>query len=312
MPDLSQRFRALDEIPVPDLREEMVRRASAEDQAPRSWRAVWTVAVAGLVAAAGIAFAARALLVSQKPAPVGPPAATPAPSPRVTATIHVGAAGSLVFGEGSLWVSVSANDGTTGGEILRIDPGSGSIVASIPVEAVPSWETAGGGLAVGHGSLWVAGRVDTPGGPNSPGGGFDGLLLRVDPGTNEVIDGITLGGVDAADVMANATGIWVSMFGDGETTQVVRISPETDEVTATVPLRAAYARHIFAAGGGVWVHEREYQGADTGFSTALEEIDPSTDRIVATLPLEGEAAVAASDGVIWAAIGQSMVTIDPE
>jgi hypothetical protein len=282
MLDLHDRFRVLDQIPAPDLRHELGRRASVTHPVPSPWRRAW-------------------------PAP--PADRSTAVNPRITTTIPVGRAGSLVAGEGSVWVAMFADDGTAGAHILRIDSGTGDVVASIPVESVPTWETGGGGLAIGHGSVWVAGRVDVPGGPNSPGGGFDGVLLRIDPATNQVVARIPLGGDSAADVAVDASGVWVSMFGDSHAPQVVRVSPDTGQVAATIPLEVTYARHIFSAGGWIWVQEREVSG-DTE-ATLLAKIDPATDRIVDTLSLEG-AALAAGDGVIWAAIKDSLVKIDPQ
>jgi len=311
MPDLHDQFRVLDQIPAPDLRDEVVRLGSVDRRVPSPWRRISTIVLAGTIAAAGVVFAARALLDTQEPVRPGPPADTsPTVGPRVTTTIRVGRAGSLVAGEGSLWVAVSADDGTTGGHILRIDPGTGDVLATITVDAVPTWETGGGGLAVGQGSVWVAARVDTPGGPNSPGSGFEAVLLQIDPATNEVVARVELGGDSAADVAVDASSVWVSMFDDSYAPQVVRVSPDAGRVVATIPLEAGYARHIFSAGGWIWVHEREVHG-DIVSTSVLTKIDPATDRVIARVPLETEAAFAAGDGVIWAAVGDSMVKIDP-
>ena len=67
------------------------------------------------------------------------------------------------FGAGSLW-SVSSE-----GELNRIDPATGEVVATIGLGVEP------GGLAFGEGSLWVTGR-------HSP------TLVRIDPSVNEVVD----------------------------------------------------------------------------------------------------------------------------
>src|SRR4051812_42413274 len=63
--------------------------------------------------------------------------------------------------ENSVWVANRAD-----GSVLRIDPGTNKVLASIPAGREPY------GIAVGAGSVWVANRGD-------------GTVVRIDPGTNK-------------------------------------------------------------------------------------------------------------------------------
>ena len=66
-------------------------------------------------------------------------------------------ASAIAAGAGALWVASEE-----AGNVTRVDPRSGAVVAAIPVGHAPS------ALAVGEGAAWVANRTD-------------GTLARVDP-----------------------------------------------------------------------------------------------------------------------------------
>jgi len=238
------------------------------------------------------------------------PSETPAPSlsPTVVATKTVGEdVRSVTYGSGSVWVAVSNNDGSFGGSILRIDPETGETVATITVESVPTWELGGGAMAVGDGSLWVTGGIEAPGGPDSPGGGSDATLIRIDPITNEVVDTIILGGSVGADVAVDGSGVWVLLFGDERVDhrmEVVRIDPSTREVVARIPLEARWAHTLVAIDGRILVNDGRH----------LTSIDPWTNRITAneTIPLRYSAlGPVVWEGQLWVALGDALRRFDP-
>ncbi len=236
-----------------------------------------------------------------------------APSPvrlHVSATIKVGAANAVTYGEGSIWVAVSANDGSFGGWILRIDPATNKIIARIPVDAVPGWEVGEGGLTVGDGSVWVTGAVNAPGGLGSPGHGSDAVVIRIDPGTNRVVDTISLGGVFGLDVAIDKNGVWVLIDDDSNRPEVMRIDPSTDAVVATIPLGYHNSHFIFAVGGSILADGHVTNGVDVE-NSVLSRIDPATNRVVARLPFAAYVWPAAGDGAIWATSGTTLVRIDP-
>jgi dipeptidyl aminopeptidase/acylaminoacyl peptidase len=88
------------------------------------------------------------------PAPVVTVEPTPPPmDAEVVDTFAVGPdVRSVVFGEGSVWVATSNNDGSEGGRILRIDPETHEVQAEIPVEVIPTWEVGGGAMVVEGGA----------------------------------------------------------------------------------------------------------------------------------------------------------------
>lgn len=252
------------------------------------------------------------------------PAATPSPvNPQVTATIPVGPfPNAVAVGERSVWVTVPTNDGSSGGEVVRIDPETNEIVARIPVPAVPNWETGGGGLAVGAGSVWVAALVDAPGGSHAPGGGIDALLLRIDPGTNQVAVQIPLSGQSGADVVVADSGVWVLIFSGPDEMAVLRFDPTTNQIVATIPVPGIWGQEIFATDDGVFVNTRDpFPGEhSTVGASRLTMIDPATNQVGWTLPDTRFVQSFGPDGVIWAQTGdtkytneggESLVRIDP-
>jgi hypothetical protein len=220
-----------------------------------------------------------------------------------------GLASSLSMGEGSIWVAASNNDGTFGGTILRVDPATAEVVSEIDVPSVPSWEVGGGGIVVAGGSVWLAGGIETSeAGPDNS----DGMVLQIDVATEQVVREIGVGGQFAADVAVDASGAWVTVFGEGgDAMEVVRIDPATGAVVDRIPLESSYARDVFLAGGAVWVHEREVSNS-TVYDSILTRIDPQAGATTGSIRLADHSAFATHDQSIWAIDGSDMVRIDPE
>jgi Tol biopolymer transport system component len=192
------------------------------------------------------------------PAPaeiVEPTASMPPSTAEVIETFAVGQdVRSVAFGEGSVWVAASNNDGTFAGRILRIDPKTHEVQADIPVEVIPTWVVGGGAMVVADGSLWVTGALDRPGAFTDPGGGADAAVIRIDTSTNEVVQTFTLGGEIGADLSFLDGDLWVLLFGDetaDQAMEVVRVDPGTGDVLARVQLGANWAHTLAAANGRV-------------------------------------------------------------
>lgn len=221
--------------------------------------------------------------------------------PRVGATIKVGPraqTNALLFAAGGVWVGThEANSG----RVFRIDPATNEVVATIPLEAVPTWETGGDGMAAGAGAVWVTGwgwRED------------EGALQRIDPSTNEVVATISLGGRSGADVAVAETGVWVSAFGHGSEVKVVRVDPATNRVVATIPVEGEWVREIFALGSTVFVRSLTWEGSM--ISTTLTVIDAASNEVVASRRTEQwRGPLGEWDGVIWAGAGRELLQIDP-
>jgi Tol biopolymer transport system component len=180
------------------------------------------------------------------PAPVVTVEPTPPPTDaEVVDTFAVGPdVRSVVFGEGSVWVATSNNDGSEGGRILRIDPETHEVRAEIPVEVIPTWEVGGGAMVVEGGSLWVTGAIEGPG----TDGVSDAAVIRIDTSTNEVARTFDLGGHVGADLTFLDGDPWVLLFGD-DGMELVRADRETGQLIARFRLTSNWAHTLVAIDG---------------------------------------------------------------
>jgi DNA-binding beta-propeller fold protein YncE len=234
---------------------------------------------------------------------VGPTTSLPLSTAEVVETFAVGHdVRSVVYGEGSVWVAASNDDGNEGGRIVRIDPGTHKVQADIPVEVIPGWVVGGGAMIVEGGSLWVTGGLEAPGNFDDPGGGVDAAVIRIDVSTNRVVQTFNLGGHHGADLTFLDGDLWVLLFGDesvNDAMEVVRIDPATGDVRARVPLEANWAHTVVAASGHLVVNENGNMGGSLG------AIDPVTNAVT----VRTEISSTYSDGpVVWR--GEAWATVD--
>jgi hypothetical protein len=211
-------------------------------------------------------------------------------------------ANSIAIGEGGIWVAVHALEANNP-EIVRLDPGTGDIVARISVTTIPGWTVGGGGMTVADGSLWVAGSIDKLVG-----------LTRIDPSSNEIVETIHLERGSGADVWIDDSGIWVLAFvGGGGGTEVIRLDPVTREVVARIPLPASWAHQVLASNGSIWVHgnAQDSQGADV-IPNTIYRIDPTTNEVVDSFELPStDFPLAADDQAIWQRTRTGLARVDP-
>jgi Tol biopolymer transport system component len=244
-------------------------------------------------------------------APPVTPTIAPSFTPQIGTTAPVGPDGqtnAILYAAGSVWVTaygVSGGGGVDQSMLFRVDPATSRVIDSIPLAGGPTWETGGGGLAFGDGSVWVVGAARGP----------QAILQRVDPQTDEVIATIPLGDEQiGADVSVDTSGVWVAIGLSGSShAEVVRVDPSTNQIEARIALKADYVRHIVAADGGVLVEESEWYGnqGPCGFMTA---IDPSSNTIITRVPV-GTACSTSRLWVwndqIWATVEGGFVRMDP-
>jgi hypothetical protein len=231
------------------------------------------------------------------------PAAAPTPSPieakgRVTATIPISAfPNSVLVSEGSIWVSGGLE--TAGqGDLVRLDPITGEVLARIPMQGLPSWEVGGGGMTAGLGSIWVLGNDQ-----------HGTILQRVDPASNHLVAVIPiLPDTNDADVWVDETGIWVLMFSRHDPgLQVVVVDPSSYEIGKTIPIAATWAHWIFGAGGSIWVLGNAPNSKGPIEIDTLYRIDPSTGTVTTvTLPGYAWKPVVAGD-TVWLEAGDDHV-----
>jgi DNA-binding beta-propeller fold protein YncE len=172
--------------------------------------------------------------------------------------------------------------------LIRIDPMSNRVVASIPVGIEP-WYMAASDTAV-----WMTDWRTS-------------AVVRVDPATNRVIATIANLPAGPTGIAIAPGGVWVA---SSRANTLTRIDPATNLVANTVatdltPLPVLYAY------GSVWVRNEFREGNGT-----VQRIDPTTDQVVATIAVgpdigrDGLDGLAALDGAVWVA-GLSLERIDP-
>jgi YVTN family beta-propeller protein len=229
-----------------------------------------------LVAAVSGAVAVVARQARPDPVTVPTTIATAAPAGTVVATIPVRAPSGVAVGGGAVWVTAGGYQDT---RVLRIDPVSNRVVASIPV---PDGSDR---LAVGAGAVWVANRSD-----NS--------VSRIDPAGNRVAATIGVGR-EPLGITVAAGSVWVASMLDDS---VSRIDPAGNRVVATVPVPGqGSAVTVAAAGGAVWVSGNR----------GLHRIDPAGNRVTATGVCCGD--LAGGAGGLWVANGmdRTVLRVDP-
>jgi YVTN family beta-propeller protein len=179
----------------------------------------------------------------------------------------------LAVGGGSVWVTT----GFSSNSLVRIDPTVSNSKETIPLDyhgaAVDP-----AGVAYGEDSVWVTDSNT-------------GLVLRIDPATNDATSIKLATGTDPSAIAVGEGGVWVTLPTHD---QVVRIDPSTNEVAATIDL-AATPGPIAVGQGAVWV-----SATDTD---EVIRIDPSTSTKSATIADVGDApeGIAVGSGRVWVA-----------
>jgi streptogramin lyase len=176
--------------------------------------------------------------------------------------------------DSAVWVHNGDN-----GAILRIDPQSNAVVASLTIPAGP------GGVAIGEGTVWVANATV-------------GTLSRINPQTNAVVATVTLPSQnkhDGAVVAISPGAVWVN---DTVNDKVVRVDPQTNRVVATIADQFGPTDISYGA-GQTWV------STFTDSSHGLTRIDPATNQVMARIDVGSSASlqctsVVALPQAVWA------------
>lgn len=169
----------------------------------------------------------------------------------------------LAVGAEALWAvdRAGARAGPDGSSLLRIDPETNGIVATIPL-GVAVWD-----IEYGEGYVWVLSLEPEPG---------EGDILQVDPSTNEVVARIEIPLPDTGyppTVYAPALGegsAWVPVCCDDNELILVRIDVTTGQVVGE-PFRLPGGAPFAVAAGHVWFVEEG--GALYGLNVATSEVD---------------------------------------
>lgn len=213
---------------------------------------------------------------------------------------------SVVFGEGSLWVSV----GGTEPKLIELDPETLKQRAQVSVSSVPAFTSDGGGLAFSPGSLWEAGQ--------DPRGGLHAVVRRIDPTNGEVRSTISVLGQIGVDVTWANGSLWVlSSQQDGSSSYVTELSPSLDMV-GRYRIRNLHARGIVVTANDAWVWGRDLTNLGR---VRLFDVDLQTGEIknfagqtknVISYAVQGDRIVAGGmDGVqVFSSDGSLLETLD--
>jgi streptogramin lyase len=272
MTEPRHRLSALERVPSPDLWPEIERRAESIDIGSRSpafpspARRIGLVMVTALLLGglAWFLFPLTGLL--EKPRILAPGTLT---------RIDLGSPPSRpAVGEGAAWLVVEE-------ALVRIDARTFEL-SRIPVRGSPS------SVAVGAGSVWVAVCTDGQAGQCR-----DGAVLRLDPGTLQVIQSVEVRGGDPIQVAVGEGAVWV--VDNKQRGAILRLDPTTGQIVQRIfgehccsgPIPA----QIAVGGGSLWVGE--------GNSGNLLQIDPETGEIVARLSDVHVCQFAAEEAALW-------------
>lgn len=200
----------------------------------------------------------------------------------VTAAARIGPPPAHVFyvapvavGLGSVWVA-----DPTSGSVVRIDPATSAVVATIP-DLFPR------SVAVGGGAAWATGR---------------GGLLRIDPATNAATVAAEEG--CGPDVVADAAFAWASCVNT-----LVRVDVRTGDVTTFRGMPALGSMAI--ALGSLWGLAFAGYTATGEAVTHVVQVDPQTGAIVGTTAVVSARDLEVGFGSVWLRIPDHVLRVAP-
>lgn len=183
----------------------------------------------------------------------------------------------LASTEGAIWAAVGfrdANGNELPGSVLRLDPASGQVIATVAL-AMDPWD-----MATSPGALWVTSYMDD-------------TITRIDTATNQITNKIVLVGSGPMGIAFDFGSLWVTA---ADQAKVYRIDPVTYQVAATIATVAAPVG-LTTGAGAVWVTNYGTENQPDGL---LTRIDPATNQVVRTVPVGGNPLVVAyGGGFVW-------------
>jgi streptogramin lyase len=178
----------------------------------------------------------------------------------------------VTVGAGAVWATTTA-----GRRLLRIDPGTARVAASLSVPAQAVAADASGVWAVCCGA-----------------GSGSRQLTRVDPASGRVVQAIRLPGRPQA-VGIGPSGVWVR----GAEGWIWRVDPASNRVVATIRLPSSDVA-TGDPGGDIAVTKDEVWVSNPATAT-VRRIDPRRNQVTDDLvEADGSDLTVAADGVVWA------------
>ncbi len=192
----------------------------------------------------------------------------------------------LAPGDRALWV-------VGFGEVSRLDPASGRLVARISTPGTGQDSQ----IALGDGSVWVTAGIRRP------------LIYRIDPATDRVTARVHVPGLPSG-IAVGGGAVWVTVIPRSGPGDLVQINPRTDRVLGAPVKVGPGPGQVVYADGALWV-------ADTSPFSVLR-VEPSTGHVttaVGTSPGPagdfGIGSIGLSFGSLWVASNDSLTRIDP-
>lgn len=207
----------------------------------------------------------------------------------------------IVTGYSGVWAS------TLSGSVVRIDPSTNQVGATIPVSGIGEFSR----LAAGAGAIWVT---------------HSGSVARIDPTTNSVTANIDVGG-PLLGIAASESAVWVTTQGTSGS-ELVTIDPATNQPSGQPVSLPDGATDLAYVQGKLWVDislnggsvvsvdpasgkvssapEASIPGAAFANSlwapapAGVDRIDPATNAVVADIPLACVVQTAAGLNGVWA------------
>jgi YVTN family beta-propeller protein len=192
--------------------------------------------------------------------------------------------------------------------VVRIDPSTNEVVATIPVFEA-------GDIAASDGAVWVTSRLDNA----------EGALVRIDPSTNQVVASVPVG-MNPSNVALGDGAVWVTLnrtsAGFRPSGEVIRIDPMTNEVVARITIGGGWPSDVVVDERSVWIYgHSDYTTAEGWEGSSLWQIDPATNELVGVTLDDGGFLgdggalpdnVAVGDGAVWVADDRGRgLRIDP-
>jgi YVTN family beta-propeller protein len=174
----------------------------------------------------------------------------------------------IATGFGSVWVAAHRSN-----TIFRIDPGTNTVIASIPI-TISGVEVGVGSVFVGPHGVWVPVQGVLPDGANA-----GSQLFRIEPSTNKIDLMLPMSGVDAVVDWTDAVWAWTDPQEGAKRREMIQIDPAKGTPMRTVDLGAGPPSPKYTPGlayglGSLWA---------TVADDALVRIDPSNGVVVATI-----------------------------
>ena len=186
-----------------------------------------------------------------------------------------------VSAAGAVWVSSDA-----GSRIVRVDPGSGTVTAQLPVADRP------GGLAPGGGSVWAFHFLQ-------------GTITRI---TGSVTMMLSVPGAQATGIAYGGESVWLLTTAPA---QLLELDPVTGAVRRTIPLRPPFAPSrtfietwsLAFGEGALWAALPNHD--------ALARVDAATGEVRYVQLRQGRPfGVAVGGGSAWVATDRAVVRLD--